>query len=606
MSKIDFSKKMSDSLRNKILSFIQYEPNSFFKYDEDFELALCISYMTLTKEKIIDKDKKNWTSKTGRLTSKVDAKEIEKVFDTSFCNDVPNIIFTAETDKTWILDNIRDCIMHGLYEVDENKKCFILNNKQNDRELRAEIPFSWFVAYTKYDILSKKISNNYTMKGFYYNIDRNNIGFYKTSSEVFNNIMYRIDITGTNFNIDEITTKIRNLMTQMSTVELSDNLIAAYKDTYPHKFKYSDRYLASFAIASKYIKDSLEKEYPGLNINIKLDDKKYSFLQKVEKHLSKSYQDYDLLMRELDYGIRRKSYELISYIQKMLTNINVPFMNQGEYENGSSFNETLIQFTNRFDGLVGEDLRFSDNINRFKSVSELLLNILINVYGITTLAANEDIYISEFENILPKDMDINVTKKQPIREYEEKQKNFLEQILNIKIKIYKMKQRYAVSPSKQLSKDIKKLEDKLRDKEQKMNVIGPQRVNSPEYYREYEKLKKLFDNYMDHFKKADDIAAKERIRDCILRIYDAKVKNDINYSNAISTSMKDALVVIRDSFSHIGRIYVGKNFGLDTTIIMRDYYDNEDLESGCVILKLSTLLDILEKPLGTSKNGPKL
>ena len=45
----------------------------------------------------------------------------------------------------------------------------ILNNTQHDRDLQAEIPFSWFVAYAKYDILKKRISDKYTVRGFFYN-----------------------------------------------------------------------------------------------------------------------------------------------------------------------------------------------------------------------------------------------------------------------------------------------------------------------------------------------------------------------------------------------------------------------------------------------------
>ena len=70
--------------------------------------------MTLSKEKIIKKDMKE-IDRLGRLTKLVDDKEIDKLFDTNFCSQVSIINYAKEQNNLWILDNIRDSIMHGAF-----------------------------------------------------------------------------------------------------------------------------------------------------------------------------------------------------------------------------------------------------------------------------------------------------------------------------------------------------------------------------------------------------------------------------------------------------------------------------------------------------------
>ena len=597
---------MNDTLYKKIKSFIYFDADNFFDYDEYFELALCISYLTLSKEKIIKKDIKN-KDRLGRLNRKVATSEFDKVFDPSFCQETPNIIFSTETDKAWILDNIRDCIMHGVFEVDEAKKCFIINNQKDDRELEAEIPFSWFVAYTKYDILSKKIADKYSFEGFYYNIERKDKDFYKTKEEVFKNIMYKVDITGNKFNIDEISQKIRNIMNETSKKKLSPDLINRYKDKFPHKFLYSDHYLASFAIACEIAKEAIEKEYPGVQVSFKLNDRKHRFANYTEKHLSQLYRNYDVVMKEFDYSKRIKSYELLSYIKKMLINLKPSETDENKWYAinfaNNIRNETLIQFIDRFDGLNGDDLRYHDNQNRFKSVSELVLNILINVYGITTLVVNHgEFYNNEFLNILPENLGIKSGSKQPIIDYENLQKNYLEQILNIEIQLSKLRHDYAISPSPNNKKSIKKLEKKLDAKKQKASIPRPPVIirNNLKYSEEKNEIVTILHEYMNHFHRTNDIEAKQRIRDIILDLYDKKIENELKYLNAKSYNMEETLTIMRNCFSHIGRIYIGKNHGMETTLIMHDY-DENNKESGTAILKLRTMIDILNKPFNQGK-----
>ena len=240
MSKQTFSQKISESIYKKINSIENMDINAFLKKDEYFEIALCLSYMTLSKEKIIKKDIKN-KDRIARLSQMVDSSEINKVFQTGFAKEMPVITYAKENNNLWILDNIRDSIMHGAFDVDEEKQLFLINNNQYDRELIAEIPFSWFISYAKNDILSKKILDNYTIRNFYYNKYKKNKNNFYTNKELINNILYNVNIKGNKFNINIVEKRIKELFDIYS----NQYLIDAYNDK---NFAFVSDYVRLYAI----------------------------------------------------------------------------------------------------------------------------------------------------------------------------------------------------------------------------------------------------------------------------------------------------------------------------------------------------------------------
>ena len=54
MSKENFSKKISNLMHKKLDALEQKNPNLFLEKDENFDVVLCLAYMTLSKEKIIE------------------------------------------------------------------------------------------------------------------------------------------------------------------------------------------------------------------------------------------------------------------------------------------------------------------------------------------------------------------------------------------------------------------------------------------------------------------------------------------------------------------------------------------------------------------------
>ena len=105
MSKKTYSKKINKIMQKKIEAIENLDFNSILAMEEDFEVALCLAYMTLSKEKIIKKDIKN-SNRINRLSQMVETSEIDKLFKPGFAKEMPNIIFAKENNNLWILDNI--------------------------------------------------------------------------------------------------------------------------------------------------------------------------------------------------------------------------------------------------------------------------------------------------------------------------------------------------------------------------------------------------------------------------------------------------------------------------------------------------------------------
>ena len=74
-----------------------------------------------------------------------------------------------------------------------------------------------------------------------------------------------------------------------------------------------------------------------------------------------------------------------------------------------------------------------------------------------------------------------------------------------------------------------------------------------------------------------------------------QIEIESQYTYSYCSKMEDVLTIIRNSFSHIGRIYIGKYHGSSTTIILNDY-DTDGKKSGDVICRYEDLIQLLRDP----------
>jgi len=87
----------------------------------------------------------------------------------------------------------------------------------------------------------------------------------------------------------------------------------------------------------------------------------------------------------------------------------------------------------------------------------------------------------------------------------------------------------------------------------------------------------------------------KKIKKIIGKLLDIQIEEEREYTYGYCNNMHDVLTIIRNCFSHIGRIYIGKNNGTETNIILNDYDTNGE-KSGEVICKYKDLIELLQNP----------
>ena len=605
MQKELFSKKISESMYKKINAIELEDSNTFLEKDENFEIALCLSYMTLSKEKIIHKDMKN-TNRMDRLSKMVDTSEIDKVFKPDFSKEMPRIFEAKELNNLWILDNIRDSIMHGSFDIDEQHKCFLINNTQYDRELKAEIPFSWFIAYAKNDILSKKTLDSYTIRNIYYNKDKDDKHFFDTKKELMNNILYRVNIQGNNFNIRNIENRIKELFNIYSKEEIDTNLIEKYINNIDsEKIKYNQKYLVSFYIAKEKVKKIIEKEFPKVTIDITVDNKKHQFVNQTAKRLPPYYANYDLMIEAFNQEASSKGMTLLKYISNIIENID-----SEKLENLKETEDEKVNNTNKFNIILNnEELKNTDNKHVYMIADnnkKILKSICLNVYGLSTLVINhENLYNDKFFNAHPSMYGIKACQKNSYLEYATKRKTIILKILETEIALFSKKEQLKFCNNDNIKSKIQSfvdslqtqkelLEDELTNLQLTLNFERVEKTNNINIY-EKNKLENIIKTYTKHFYESKTVETKRKILKIISRLLTAQIEEESKYTYGYCNNMKEVLLIIRNCFSHIGRIYIGKDRGENTYIVLNDY-DNDGQKSGEVICRYQDLIELLREP----------
>lgn len=605
MSKEIFSEKISEIMYRKIKAIDDLDIKTLQEKEEDFEVAICLAYMSLSKEKIIDKDIKN-NDRLGRLTQKVDAIEIDKVFNPGFAKEMPKITYARENNNLWILDNIRDSIMHGACDIDEERKCFLINNNQYNRELIAEIPFSWFIAYAKNDILSKKIADKLTIKGYYYNKSKKNLNHLLTKKELVNNILYTVNIYGNKFNIKDIENRVRELFSIYSKEDISDEEVLKYKNQIDkEKIKYNEKYLVSFYIAKQKVIETIQKEFPNVSVNIFIDNRKSRFVNKTAKKMPEYFTNYDLMYNMFNDILTQKSISLLRYMSRIIENIDT---NIEKITDENSYDERK-QIERLHELLTGEKIinNKSNNLSIILNQDlKILKSIYLNTYGLSTLVINhETLYNSYFLNQHPESLGLQAYLKKPYLDYANKRKTLIMKGLEIQIALDAKLDQFSKCKSeigkqkieeniKELTNKIETIKNEIDNIERNMRfnlIVKPDGVD----FQKKQLFEGIINQYYSHFYKAKTDDDKRKIRKIIGKLLDIQIEEDLKHTYGKCDNMQEVLTIIRNCFSHIGRIYIGKNNGPKTNIVLNDYDTNGE-KSGEIFCRYIDLINLLRQP----------
>ena len=610
MSKESFSHQIFSTLYGKLKLLEYREPIYFFEYDEYFELALCLAYMTLSKEKIIHKEIEN-TDRIGRLTKQVATTDIDAVFDPSFNKEMPTITSALENNNLWILDNFRDSIMHAAFDIDMENKCFVINNTQDERNLEATIPFSWFVAYTKNHIFNKKISDKYTVRGFFYNDykkTRKDINSYK---EIFSHIMYEVVIHGSKFKVNEVEDRIRELFELYKHEQISEDTYTTYQSKLPRTKKtYNQRYLTTFAVVCDKVKAKLKEEYPDLDIKIFVKDKKHKIAKRLSRKLDDTYSRYDTFMDSLNTQLYPKHKVELNYIANIISNLTPIDEEKINREKEPSrmllFNQLLEDKNLQYTGYENERKRFFRN-------QEQARIICLTALAISTLVINqESIYNKFYDGHDPQQYRITALTKKPLKENLEKFRSIHIELIQKQVQLADKELELSnctIEARKPIIEaDVKSLKQQVKTLETEFNLLYGERMDHKQFTnsstedktkKEIEQVEILLKAQIENYKSIKSKKDKKRrklVLDNIKGIYNDYIALQEKDAYWKVDDMKEALTIIRNCFSHLERIYVGHDKHLNTVLVLNDY-DNKGNKSGEVITTYGNLLYILQIPL---------
>lgn len=632
MSKTDFSKAISGIMHDKALILESSNPLEFFKYDEYLELVLCIAYMTLSKEKIIKKEIKN-EDKLGRLTKMVGTKDIDLVFEDDFCDGELKFENPDVDDNLWILDNIRDSIMHGQFTVNFADKYFDIKNEMEKRHLEAKIPFSWFIKYTQNDIYKKKIMDEYTVSGFFYDDSKKDKKHFRIPEEIYNHIFYNVHVSGNKFNVISIEKEIKELFRKYMDVEITaEDKVKYRRRTLLYGNNYKENYLITFFKASDMIKEELEKKYPDLKIEIHSVNRKQKLVSKLSRNLDRNYKNYDLMFDELEYFQSHRSDNLINTLSNIISGLTLV------REKGLDLSEMDYRTFNFL--IEGKDSPYTKDVDihtQYRKNLDILKILFLNAYAISTLVINQEgLYTDFFGEDNPINYHIEVLKKEPLLKnliaHRTKVKEYLDKLghkvdKNFQIADIEDKYKNTVIPPEaqaiidRINADSAKLDPEIEAKKDEIWKVLSERGNKLRFNVNDNtrpvlvaiddsiiRLEELHKEFLNTKKESRKEATKK-----IIEEFNHYIVLQLSIKYWACDNMKDALVVIRNSFSHIARMTFGGYRFFDRVMVLNDYETdpkktkvekpNEEPDfrtwkrSGQVIASYSDMVSILNQPL---------
>ena len=564
MSKKSFTNKLIFDMYNKLESIDDYLVEDYLDFDETLELALSLVYMTLSKEKLIDKEISN-PDPLGRLTRNIPVSEIDSLFTGKYSS---MIINTAENDNTWILDAIRDSIIHNCFDIDEANKLVLINNNYGTRVLNAEIPYEWFKDYIKSDIVRKKTSNKYVYKNFYYNNYINKDKRVFLDYAIDKNILYNIYIEGADIPIKETDDYIRDLMSKYSVEEYNN-------------------YSESFNNARRKLIRELKAKYPNARIKINTIKKKDKLKRKAKKKCLYSYNNYDELYDDLRYLMNRDN-NLLNNICDM-------------YSFVSDCNNLDLSSEEKRKRLL-ELTSYNKNTSYYQYLDERqrIHMLFLQLYGLVTIVLNEsDLKNTYFPMALNSRVD-SYSKKALI-EYQDARRKIINNLMSSRSSYdsFKKSVKATGGTNKVVIENYKKSIQNYNSAYNEYSTFNwwpDYMISSSKDRNEIDLVRDiLFNEYKDKleaFYKASDKKARELAKKEVLKAIDKLSyyeKNNI----FTRTNPNETMTVLRNCFAHNGRIQCSNSIPIRTSRLwFTDYNDDGEL-TGIATCKYIELIDMI-------------
>jgi len=447
--------------------------------------------------------------------------------------------------------------------------------------------------------------DKYSIKGFYYNMYRVNPKHFDSTREVYNTILYNVVVTGTQFNVKDVEKRVIELFETFSHQKTTHDDIEYYFDEITkEQKKYDPIYLASFYKARDKVRETIEKEFPGTSVEVYKNERKYKIAKKTTRNLPTYSNNYDTFIEHINKVVRPKGISLLYYITNFIENFDA--LSNINYDNLPIYD--IKKEIIRYMGNAHCDT-YSDDIiyYTYQNTQDILKNISIQILGLATLVINhDDLYKTHYPDYPLSNFRLEAYTKESYRQNAEKLRSTYIEILEIEEKITRKQEQLAKCPPEKRT-TIKYAIDTL---EKRLNKLY---CNLELPYSSIKNSKKIesndtrsiilhhnLDKYLEAFKNSENADTKKAILPLIKKLTLWILEEDKQYTLS-SCQLHDAITTIRNSLSHIGRMYIGKTKFNGIYIIFNDY-DNDKEKSGEVSCSYDAFIDLLYGPLRKQSN----
>lgn len=235
---------------------------------------------------------------------------------------------------------------------------------------------------------------------------------------------------------------------------------------------------------------------------------------------------------------------------------------------------------------------------------------MLTVMGVSTVVLNhDDIFVNYYEHHSSSDAYAIVSNKDSTEKFGNEFKSTLKKLLVTESKLDEKLEQYNNCKTEAAKQNVKKYVDQYEAELELANAEINRLVGNFRAFELASTERKKVNNLIEargfvkwlqlKYKEFKLTPAHKNGRDSIIKeilqgVEDRKLV-EMEKRFGYTEDPKEWLLILRNCLSHIGRITVGSNFGMSTSITLNDY-DNYDKRSGIIFVKYGHLLDILTNP----------
>ena len=327
-----------DLINEKIKNYNNDDLFSFYKNNNnDFKFLISFVYFLILKEYLIKKAKHE-TEFSKKYSSNLFDGDLEEFIKLN--NNLINIESIQYNDEIFVIDAIRDSLLHGLFEFDYDNKKIILNNEM--KEFIATLDFDFFIEFLNFEF------------GRLYKVEKESVILPISDYNFYHNNMNKFEVTFE----DIIFLNIRITSNESISNHFLWNLKCDINDLLGYISKYINNQFdyKNFEFIVKIIQNEIKKSYPYIDIQIEQIDNKIieTELNKYEKNPEeiKKLKDH-ALCQTIDslllYHFNKSTKKILSCLHDIFISLNK--FDEIIYVENDKITQEIIQLilTNNYD-----------------------------------------------------------------------------------------------------------------------------------------------------------------------------------------------------------------------------------------------------------------